>query len=40
MSRSLLEEFDSCDLNLFILDSSKVINEKLIKKIKEFSIKF
>ena len=34
MSRSLLEESDSCDLNLFILDSSKVINENLLNKIK------
>ena len=34
MSRSLLEEVDSCDLNLFILDSSKVINENLLNKIK------
>ena len=33
MSRSLLEEFDTCDLNLFILDSSKVINENLLNKI-------
>ena len=40
MSRSLLEEFDSCDLNLFILDSSKVINESLLKKIKELVSNF
>tara|TARA_A100001011_G_scaffold359729_1_gene406456 strand:- start:3103 stop:3942 length:840 start_codon:yes stop_codon:yes gene_type:complete len=33
MSRSLLEEFDTCDLNLFILDSSKVINENVLNKI-------
>ena len=33
MSRSLVEEFDSCDLNLFILDSSKIVNENLLKKI-------
>ena len=33
MSRSLLEEFDTCDLNLFILDSSKVINENELNKI-------
>ena len=33
MSRSLVEEFDSCDLNLFILDSSKTVNENLLKKI-------
>ena len=40
MSRSLLEEFDSCDLNLFILDSSKVINESLLGKIKELVSNF
>ncbi len=40
MSRSLLEEFDSCDLNLFILDSSKVINESLLRKIKELVSNF
>ena len=40
MSRSLLEEFDSCDLNLFILDSSKVINESLFRKIKELVSNF
>ena len=40
MSRSLLEEFDSCDLNLFILDSSKVINDSLLKKIKELVSNF
>ena len=40
MSRSLSEEFDSCDLNLFILDSSKVINESLLKKIKELVSNF
>ena len=40
MSRSLLEEFDSCDLNLFILDSSKVINESLLKKINELVSNF
>ena len=40
MSRSLLEEFDSCDLNLFILDSSKVINESLLRKIKEIVSNF
>ena len=33
ISRSLLEEIDSCDLNLFILDSSKGINDSLLKKI-------
>ena len=33
MSRSLEEEFDSCDLNLFIFDSSKIVNENLLKKI-------
>ncbi len=40
MSRSLLEEVDSCDLNLFILDSSKVINERLLKKIKDLISNF
>ena len=40
MSRSLSEEFDSCDLNLFILDSSKVINESLLGKIKELVSNF
>ena len=40
MSRTLLEEFDSCDLNLFILDSSKVINESLLRKIKELVSNF
>ena len=40
MSRSLSEEFDSCDLNLFILDSSKVINESLLKKINELVSNF
>ena len=40
MSRSLSEEFDSCDLNLFILDSSKVINESLLRKIKEIVSNF
>ena len=40
MSRSLSEEFDSCDLNLFILDSSKVINESLLRKIKELVSNF
>ena len=40
MSRSLSEEFDSCDLNLFILDSSKVINDSLLKKIKELVSNF
>ena len=40
MSRTLLEEFDSCDLNLFILDSSKVINESLFRKIKELVSNF
>ncbi len=40
MSRSLSEEVDSCDLNLFILDSSKVINENLLKKIKNFVSEF
>ena len=33
MSRSLLDEFDTCDLNLFIFDSSKVINENMLNKI-------
>ncbi len=40
MSRSLLEESDSCDLNLFILDSSKVINENLLNKIKNLVSNF
>ncbi len=33
MSRSLLEEVDSCDLNLFILDSSKIVSDNLLEKI-------
>ena len=40
MSRSLVEEFDSCDLNLFILDSSKVINKSLLIKIKDLVSNF
>ena len=40
MSRSLLEEFDLCDINLFILDSSKIINESLLSKIKELVSNF
>jgi len=40
MSRSLVEEFDSCDLNLFILDSSKVINESILRKIKDLVSNF
>ncbi|MAI28738.1 MAG: GTPase Era [Pelagibacteraceae bacterium TMED124] len=40
MSRSLLEEFDSCDLNLFILDSSKVINESLLGQINDLVSNF
>ncbi len=40
MSRSLLEEFDSCDLNLFILDSSKVINESLLGQINDLVLNF
>jgi GTP-binding protein Era len=40
MSRSLLEEFDTCDLNLFILDSSKVINENMLNKVKNLVLNF
>ena len=40
ISRSLIEEFDSCDLNLFILDSSKEIDERLFVKIKDLISNF
>ena len=40
MSRSLLEEVDSCDLNLFILDSSKIIDDTLLKKINNLVLNF
>ena len=40
ISRSLIEEFDSCDLNLFILDSSKEIDERLFLKIRDLISNF
>ena len=40
MARSLLEETDSCDLNLFILDSSKEVNDHLLNKINDLVLNF